>query len=311
MRLGMILQQCPRLLRVWPHDEEIVHTGLSPDGGRLLVVGKNGSVRLYAVAGAGVVTFKYPGELSRAAFSPDGSRILLADAEGNVQVWDAATGLALIAPLAHGHAVADAGFSPDSRSILTAGGEQVRIWDVNTGKERFPSLRHESAVTHATFSTDGALVLALTEDGAAQTLERRHGRACRPCPAPWRQGPGRGVQSRRPSPRHGRRGAVDQGVGSGHRAGTARVYRSARCCRVARVQPRRRPAGRRYPERQCRPLGCDQWAGAGLVAVPGRWCARSPLQSGRAAPAHGRCGPYGLGSQADDQSRAADALASR
>src|SRR5438445_658911 len=78
--------------------------------------------------------------------SPDGSRILTLGKGGLMaRVWDAATGKPLTPPLQHGGIVWRAAFSPDSRHLVTGcnnvQGPTVHVWDATTGQSVF-TVRH-------------------------------------------------------------------------------------------------------------------------------------------------------------------------
>ena len=69
------------------------------------------------------------------AFSPDGRTALTVTNTGAVRLWDAGTGKPLGRPLDHrGQDLAGQNlvfaFSPDGRSLLTAGPGWARLWDV-------------------------------------------------------------------------------------------------------------------------------------------------------------------------------------
>jgi WD40 repeat protein len=105
---------------------------VSPDGGRLGIVGRtigvfdtaDGKERLSAPYGV-----LPPAGLRPIDFSPDGQLMAVSD-HGEVAVWDVSAGK-VRHRLAHpARAVA---FSPDGKSLLTAGG-WVQRWDIETGK---------------------------------------------------------------------------------------------------------------------------------------------------------------------------------
>jgi WD40 repeat protein len=60
-------------------------------------------------------------------------------------------------------------FSPDGKTVLTAGGRAVRLWEVATGKPLGKSLpQQRDRVLAAAFSPDGKTVLVGMEGGSAQ-----------------------------------------------------------------------------------------------------------------------------------------------
>ncbi len=103
--------------------------------------------------------------------SPDATRVLKLDGS-KARVMEIATGQAVAPPLLHGGEVYYAAFSPDGRSVVTAGRDRAaRVWDAATGQALTPLLRHPRMVTWAWFSGDGRLLATLAEDGAVRVWE--------------------------------------------------------------------------------------------------------------------------------------------
>jgi WD40 repeat protein len=100
--------------------------------------------------------------LNSAHFDPGGKKLITASSRGAVIIWDPFTGREL-GPRIEQAVVADALFSPDSRTILTRGGRQgveaLRLWDAQSGRPLTTAMSHPGA-DHAAFSADGRFIVS-------------------------------------------------------------------------------------------------------------------------------------------------------
>jgi WD40 repeat protein/class 3 adenylate cyclase len=173
-------------LPVLSHGAGVNGVAFSPDGKLALTGGNDGTARLWdAVTGEKLRDFTGHTDLINygAAFSPDGKHIVTASWDATVRVWNAQTGEQVhqfVSDRANFH---DAIYSPDGRTILTAGENGVRLWDAETGEgiRQFGDILY---VYRATFSPDGKYILtsASSEDGKVRLWEASTGELLREYP---------------------------------------------------------------------------------------------------------------------------------
>jgi serine/threonine protein kinase/WD40 repeat protein len=130
-----------------------------PDGKQLAVAGSqalelrdasSGRPFRRLTYGTVVVSERFP-EL---AFSPDGKFLVVATTPPTV--WDLATGQLANRLVGHTGAVVGVAFTPDARSIVTAGIDStVRLWDAQTGAERTILRGHRGRVGCVSVHPDG------------------------------------------------------------------------------------------------------------------------------------------------------------
>jgi WD40 repeat protein/serine/threonine protein kinase len=117
----------------------------------------------------------HKGGVACLAFSPDGTRIVTGsvnvymgmDGEGpfEAKVWDARTGTLLfdlkgLPPNAQAGGPVSIAFSPDSKRVVTAGGDETaRVWEAATGALQLELKEPAGTVNGAAFSPDGTQIV--------------------------------------------------------------------------------------------------------------------------------------------------------
>jgi WD40 repeat protein len=125
------------------------------------------------------------------AFRGDG-QIVFTTTRHKAYLWSTATGEPIGQPFLVEGEVHAAAFSPDGKTIVTAGeDEAARLWDATTGQPIGQPFWHEKAILALTFSPDSKMVLTGSADGKAQLWDAATGQ---PIGQPFRhESPVRGV----------------------------------------------------------------------------------------------------------------------
>jgi WD40 repeat protein/tRNA A-37 threonylcarbamoyl transferase component Bud32 len=185
------------LLSIRAHDYLVSGVAYSPDGKRLATAGgipsgvgrrPGGEVKVWD-ADTGKEVFKFtdlPYWANGVDFSPDGKYLAAGTGDlavvappqpGEVRVWDAASGVEVLRLKGHTFWVTSVAFSPDSKSLASAGADRtVRVWEVPSGKETLTLRGHGDWVRGVAFSPQGDRLASAGGDQVVRVWDTATGR---------------------------------------------------------------------------------------------------------------------------------------
>jgi WD40 repeat protein len=103
---------------------------------------------------------------TRTALSPDGRVVALGGANGSVRLLDLRTGTLRVATDRHDAAVTDVRFTPDSDTLLTAGGDgRLIAWNVAYARRIDTFAGHAGTVSGVAIAPDGRTAYSAGQDG--------------------------------------------------------------------------------------------------------------------------------------------------
>jgi formylglycine-generating enzyme required for sulfatase activity/WD40 repeat protein len=114
------------------------------------------------------------------AVTPDGGRVLTTGIDGTLRTWDLATGKERSRIQAHKDWAVGVAVSPDGKRAVTSGNDKtVRLWDLETGKELRRFEGHTNFVWSVMFSSDGQRVLSGSHDKTVRLWDAETGKEVR------------------------------------------------------------------------------------------------------------------------------------
>jgi WD40 repeat protein len=153
------------------HKGRVISVSFSPDGTVLATSGIDGLVKIWKLDGHLDKSFKVK-NLRRAKFSPDGQTIATTGKDPLVRLWRR-DGTFLRNLMGHKDVVADVSFSPDGKTLVSAGwyDNTVRLWSLEgkllksfEDKTTTHNTAHTDGVNSTSFSPDGKFVVSSSND---------------------------------------------------------------------------------------------------------------------------------------------------
>ena len=169
LRLGLAVQQCPRVTDFWFHPEMPLDAIFSADGQRVLIINKDSTVQVIATKTQAPLgpRIRVEGNILHGALSPDGERIATSTAQGTARVWSVSTAQPLGALMEHKARINAVEFSPDGSVVVTGSDDRTaRLWNASTGQPLAPPLELSGGVNATVFSPDGRLLATASYSGA-------------------------------------------------------------------------------------------------------------------------------------------------
>lgn len=183
-RAGIVRHRLPN------HRTMVAAAAFSPDGTRLVMGARFGSIGIWSVESGELVRLfsGHGGDVISIACAPDGQRFVTASDDNTAAVWSLETGQLLQRVRVPGTRINGAVFTPDGRRIVTADTfptNNVRVWDLETGSEVRQLKGHAGGTAALAFVTDDTLATGgsdqkvtlwnLATGEAVQTLEAARG----------------------------------------------------------------------------------------------------------------------------------------
>ena len=176
-----ILEMAPESFRTWEwrhfhsqldkasrvltgHDAPARGVAFSPDGGRLVSISQDHTMRLWeaATGRAIAVAREQVDSVEAVAFSPDGRRLASGEVDGTVRLWDAHSGAPLGVCRGQDGPIRALAFSPDGGRLVStpdSAGEPSRLWEAATG-----TLLAVLPARVNTFTPDGTRIVGPADD---------------------------------------------------------------------------------------------------------------------------------------------------
>ena len=107
--------------------------------------------------------------------SHDSARVVSASSDGTIIIWDTERGAIVHEWLAHRGPILGLALSPDSRRLVSAGGEghgALAVWDLSDAVSRIAALDgHTRALTTCAWSPDGTLIASADAEGTVHVWD--------------------------------------------------------------------------------------------------------------------------------------------
>jgi WD40 repeat protein len=177
LRFGSVLAQCPKIVQMFFHSNEVESVSLSPDGRNILMVEDKGRAQIFDVTTGNPVTppFGQISNLLRGAYSPNGELVVTASEDNTACLWRSSDGTS-VECLRHTAEVLSATFSPDGHHVVTACADsRAWVWNAQSFTNEFTLNGHTNAVVCAIYSHSGKLIATASRDFTARIWDATDG----------------------------------------------------------------------------------------------------------------------------------------
>ena len=175
------------------HSDRVIGATYSPDVRTVATESNDGTVRIWDSATGRELrllqgyfdSHKYLEGFRGLVFSPDGSTVATGSVgklsksgnpdEGSAHLWDMATGQLLRVLEGETRSVRDVAFSPDGRTVATAGDDGAFLWDSVTGGDLRLLQGPSVPAGNVAFSPDGRTVAIGSDDGTTRLWDAGSG----------------------------------------------------------------------------------------------------------------------------------------
>ena len=147
-----------------------------PAGQTLATGGKDGSARLWSVAGGRqrAVLGGHEGYVRDVAFSPRATDVATASNDGTARVWKVGEAVPISVIAGHTNPVTDLAWSPDGTALVTASADATaRVWKADTSGPLASLRGHSGGLAAARFVGDGSKVVTAADDGTVRLWDAR------------------------------------------------------------------------------------------------------------------------------------------
>jgi WD40 repeat protein len=170
VRISSVLRHCPRILRMWFHDQPVRSLDVSPDGRHVVAGDERGTLLIYDLEdGSTVAAVRHHSDgIGSVDYSNGGQWIASGSWDKTAALWNPATGE--IHHLEHPSELASVQFSPDDALLLTAAYDgKARLYRTALARTGTNSLAAEpiehAHLDYAAFAPDGSFVVTASTDG--------------------------------------------------------------------------------------------------------------------------------------------------
>ena len=169
----------PGLVSVSAKNDEQLALAFSPEGGRIVTGGTDGTAKIWDAADGRLLRLLkgHTRPIRAVAFSYDGQQIVTGSGDATARLWDAATGGSLHSLNGHQSPVTSVAFAPDGRKVITGSADHTaKVWDATTGKYILTLSGHRSGIFAVAFSADGRWIASGSDDNTAMVWDAISGR---------------------------------------------------------------------------------------------------------------------------------------